>query len=222
VASVIARVYTVHLDRSQAEVESLRAVLTPEERDAPVRTQVARAAARIVLGNALGIEAGTVPITRRCEHCGHATHGRPAVMADSPLSFNVTHSGSRALVAVLAADARIGVDIEAVRPRRRLDALAGRVLSAREHSAWVRISDPHARLHAFLEAWTRKEAYLKARGVGITTPLRDVPSRPEGWTVTPLTADNHFVAALAVDRPAVEIEQHDLASALISNGGTAG
>ena len=220
--STIARVYAVVLDRSEAEVERLGAVLAPDELDAPVRARVARAAARIVLGDALGIDAGAVPISRRCDHCGHATHGRPVVTADVPVAFNISHSGSLALIALAAGEARIGVDVEAVRPRPRLDALAERVLSDDEHATWVQFTDPDARLRAFLHEWTRKEAYLKARGVGITTALREVPRRPEGWTLASLTPGEGYVAAVAVDRPGVVIEERDLALEFIPSGGTAG
>jgi 4'-phosphopantetheinyl transferase len=222
VPSTIARVYRVELDRSEPDIERLSAVLTPVERDAPVRTRVARAAARIVLGNALGIDPGAVPISRRCEHCGHATHGRPVVGAEAPVAFNVSHSGELALIALLDQEARIGVDIETVRPRRRLDGLAERVLAPEEYAAWARLTDQDARLRMFLDAWTRKEAYLKARGVGIITPLRDVPRRPKGWTVDSLFPRDGFMAAVAVDRPGVEVEQRDFTHVFMSSGGTAG
>jgi phosphopantetheinyl transferase len=220
VSSTLVRVYTVELDRPGAEVERLRALLPPEERDVSSRTQVARAAARIVLGDVLGTDARSVPISRRCEHCGHPTHGRPVVGGDVPVSFNVSHSNSLALVAVIAADARVGVDIEAVRTRPRLDALAKRVFGAGEHAAWLELPDQEARLCVFLETWTRTEAYLKARGVGITTSLRAVPRRPEGWTVTTLEPRDGFVAAVAADRPALEIEERELALGVMPSGGT--
>jgi 4'-phosphopantetheinyl transferase len=222
VSSTTARVYAVDLDRSSSDVERLGAFLTSGERDAPARTQVARAAARMVLGDALGSDPAAVPISRHCEHCGHATHGRPFVTADVPISFNVSHSGPLALIAVLEADVRIGVDIEAVKPRSRLDALAERVLDVDDHASWEQLTDQDARLGAFLRTWTCKEAYLKARGVGIATPLRAVPIRPDGWTVTTFTPREGFVAALAADRPAVAIEQHEFAFGVMPNGGIAG
>src|SRR5262249_23276985 len=160
VSSTSVRVYAVDLDRPEADVERLHAVLTSAERDAPARTQVARAATRVVLGDMLGTDPAEVPISRRWEHCGHATHGRPAVAADVPISFNVSHSGPLALVAVLEGEARIGVDVEAVKPRSRLDALAARVLDVDEHASWLQLEDEDARLRAFLQTWTCKEAYL--------------------------------------------------------------
>jgi 4'-phosphopantetheinyl transferase len=214
-------VYSAELDRPEADVERLVAVLTPDERDAPVRVQVARAVARTVLGDALGMEAAAVPISRRCEHCGHDTHGRPVVGGELPVSFNVSHSGPLALVAVVEGHVRVGVDVEVVRNRPRLDALAERVLDADEHAAWLRLPDQGARLRAFLETWTTKEAYLKARGVGITTSLRAVQRPREGWTVATFAPRAGFVAALAADRPAIEIEHRELAAGVMPSGGTA-
>ena len=78
----------------------------------------------------------------------------------SAISFSLSHSQSFAVVAV-ADSARVGVDIEVIRPRARLDALAKRVLSPAEHADWLDYP-PTARLRAFLERWTAKEAYLKA------------------------------------------------------------
>src|SRR4029077_6541511 len=106
------------------------------------------------------------------------------VVTDVPLSFNVSHSGPLALVAVLEGDARVGVDVEFVRPRPRLGALAKRVLDVDEHAAWLLLPAEGARARAFLERGSAKEACLKALGVGITTSLRDVPRRPDGWTIT--------------------------------------
>lgn len=215
------RVYTVDLDPPDAVVASLRRALTPEERDAPERVQVARAAARIVLGEMLGMDAGAVPISRRCEHCGHAAHGRPVVTGDAGVSFNVSHSGSLALVAVLDGDSRVGVDVEMVRPRRRLDALARRILDDDAHADWLQLPDQDLRLRAFLEAWTGKEAFLKARGVGITTPLRGVPSRPDGWSVTTIEPRDGFVGAVAADFPQLSVEVRALALEVMPNGETA-
>ena len=107
----------------------------------------------------------------------------------------------------LADGVRVGVDIEVERRRVRLDALAARVLSPEEHADWLAV-DPARQLHAFLERWTAKEAFLKAIGAGITVPLSDVPVEPEGWTVTGFETPAGTVARVAVDAyVAVHVEQ---------------
>jgi 4'-phosphopantetheinyl transferase len=214
-------VYSIDLDQPDAAVESLRAVLTPDERDATPAAQVARAAARMVLGEALGLDAAAVPISRRCARCGHPTHGRPVVADDVPISFSTSHSGGLGMVAVIEGDTRVGVDVETVRERTRLDALARRVLDDEDHAAWVHIPDRDARLRAFLQAWTDKEAYLKARGIGIVTPLRDVPRRLPGWTIATLETGAGFVAALAVETATVRIEPRAFGPDLRWSAGTA-
>ena len=165
------------------------------------------------------MDPAAVPISRRCEHCGHPSHGRP-VIAGVPLSFNVSHSGPLALVAVLERDARVGVDVEVVRSRGRLDALARRIFDSDEYAAWLDRDDPDARLRAFFEMWTVKEAVLKARGVGITTALREVPHHPDGWTVARFSPRDGFVAALAADQ-AVGVDVREHALGVTPNGGTA-
>jgi phosphopantetheine--protein transferase-like protein len=85
----------------------------------------------------------------------------------------------------VAHDSEVGADIEVVRPRRYLDRLANRVLAPDELAQWEALP-AERRLEAFLEAWTAKEAYLKAIGRGITVPFHDVPLRPDGWTIAPV------------------------------------
>jgi 4'-phosphopantetheinyl transferase len=142
---------------------------------------------------------GAVQISRECRRCGDAKHGKPFVVGDDDLSFSVSHSGSTALLAV-ARNATVGVDVEAVRTRPNLEKLAARVLAPdalHEFSA----ADESARLVTFLRAWTEKEAYLKAIGLGIATDLRAV-TIPDGWMVERLDDLPDSVAAVAVDRAA--------------------
>ena len=113
------------------------------------------------------------------------------------LEFSLSHSESVALIAVVPG-ARIGVDVEVERPRRHLDALAARVLAAGDHADWLD-RPASEQLHAFLEQWTAKEAYLKAIGAGITRPLREVPCDPPGWTVTRIASPLGTVASIAVE-----------------------
>ena len=198
--------YSVDLDQPAAVTDRLELLLSDEERDAPAPIRIARATVRVVLAEALGADPAAVTISRRCEHCGHPTHGRPTVPGAPGISFSLSHSGSFAVVALAAGGERVGVDVEEIRPRARLHALAARVLSAEEHDAWLALSDEADRLRSFLLAWTAKEAYLKALGIGIATRLRDVPARVDGWRTAELDAGAGRVAALAVDRTEFEVQ----------------
>ena len=88
------------------------------------------------------------------------------------MRFNLSHSGR--WVAIALAHARdVGVDIEAM---DRLDdwrLLAGRIFSPRERSVLDALPEPQQR-EAFYNGWTRKEAYLKATGEGLTDMLTDI------------------------------------------------
>jgi phosphopantetheinyl transferase len=154
------------------------------------------AATSELLATALGVAPGTLAISRVCERCGDPAHGRPVLAGGGP-AFNVSHTDGLALVAVASEGVRVGIDVERVQPRRRLERLARRVLDDDAYAAW---RDAPDQLRAFLGAWTAKEAYLKALGIGIATRLADVPSVVDGWTITAIDAGGDYVGALAVDR----------------------
>ena len=222
VTSPAVRVFSVGLDQPAAVVERLDALLPAEERHVSAPIRVARATTRVLLAAALDMDAIDVPISRRCVHCGDPAHGRPTVTVATPISFSLSHSGSFAVIAIVEGDARIGVDVEAVRPRGRIEALAARVLNDEEHAAWLRLDDDDARLRSFLRTWTAKEAYLKALGIGIATRLRDVPARVDGWRTSELQLGPGRIAALAIDHTEFGVAVHEVEPLAMSNGGTAG
>lgn len=127
-----------------------------------------RAALRQVLGRHLGLAPVRVPLAE-------GPHGKPCLAPEAglpDLQFNLAHSGDLALLALCAA-APVGIDLEQARPFPRADRLAARVFSATERAAYADLP-PAAREAAFLRGWTRKEAYLKATGDGLTVPLDHV------------------------------------------------
>lgn len=152
-----------------------------------------------VVAAAAGVAPGALEISRECKRCGDAKHGKPFAIGANDVSFSVSHSGDTALIAV-AQHATVGIDVEVIRPRPNVAKLAARVLDPEELAAFA-AADEAEQLLAFLRAWTAKEAYLKAIGLGIATDLRAV-SIPTEWTVTRLDGLPAYVAAVAVDRPA--------------------
>ena len=101
----------------------------------------------------------------------YGAQGKPFV-ADTALSFNVAHSGKCALFA-FAPGFEVGVDVELLDHARRDDELiADRFFSPTE-VATLRAHGRGARPEAFLRCWTRKEAFIKARGEGLSLPLQD-------------------------------------------------
>ncbi len=132
-----------------------------------------------------------------CAQCGDPAHGRP-VLVGGERSFSVSHSGDRLVVATAEPAVRVGIDVEVVRDRPRLDALAHRTLDEHAYAAWCTAPES-GRLTDFLRAWTAKESYLKAIGLGIATPLRDVPARPAGFAFHVLDLWPDAVVTVAVD-----------------------
>jgi 4'-phosphopantetheinyl transferase len=103
----------------------------------------------------------------------HSARGRPelASTGDPPLRFNLAHT--EGLVAcVVTACADCGVDVECFARIDHRD-LAPRVLTDAESAALTALPDAERR-ERLLELWTLKEAYLKARGLGLSAPPREI------------------------------------------------
>lgn len=102
-------------------------------------------------------------------------HGRPEIAApalDSPLRFNLSHSGG--LVACVLGEAKqVGVDIERV-DRPAVDPRVIRRYCSEPEQAALGLLGDEQRHERFLQLWTLKEAYVKARGTGLTLPLASV------------------------------------------------
>jgi phosphopantetheinyl transferase len=150
----------------------------------------ARRALREILAAYLGEEPDAVALTV-------GERGKPALAGGAPLSFNLSHSGGLALVAVSAGGVEIGVDVERLRLRRDLVRLAARRLPEDDAAAVAAASDSD-RERVFYAAWTRHEARTKCIGAGLSGP----PPGPEVVALA-LEIDPGYAAALAYDRAAV-------------------
>ena len=131
------------------------------------------------------------------------------------LSFNLSHSGEYILIAI-GCNREVGVDVEKIRPQIDLEGIARRFFSPREVESLFKIED-ELRLEAFFRCWTRKEAYVKARGGGLSIPLdqfdvtldpespaallatRDDPGLASRWSLISIDLDQGYLAALAVE-----------------------
>jgi len=126
---------------------------------------VARAGLRSILSRYL--DAGPARMRFR-----YAAQGKPCldfVEEQVPLHFNVSHSHGLAVYAVTTG-CEVGIDVEKVRASVATERIARRYFSAREVADFLRVR-PEQRCRAFFNCWTRKEAYLKARGSGLSAPL---------------------------------------------------
>jgi phosphopantetheinyl transferase len=137
------------------------------------------------------------------EYLGEATElradeaGKPRLATEPErLSFNLSHSGELALVAIAPGGAEVGVDVERLKPRRDLARLAERWLPAADAAA-VGAAGDREREAVFYAAWTRHEARVKCTGTGIAGP----PPEPE-VVAYDLSIDDGYAAAVAVDTTA--------------------
>jgi 4'-phosphopantetheinyl transferase len=139
-------------------------------------------------------------------------HGKPALVeAVGALlpHFNLSHSHELALYA-FSSNQELGIDVEFVRPIAEAKQIAERFFSAEENSMLRNLAPPELHKHFFIY-WTRKEAYLKARGVGLaqidTVPASDqqaiVPGMHENtrkaaqWILHDIVPAPGYVGALA-------------------------
>ncbi|MFG2718593.1 4'-phosphopantetheinyl transferase family protein [Streptomyces sp. NPDC048416] len=148
-----------------------------------------RAAVRRVLAEVLRVPHGEISLGRKpCPECGSAEHGPPAVLtpdAGRAIHLSLSHTGGLGMLAVSRLP--VGVDVEAERDQWSPE-LADKVLSPRERASVLATPAP-ARTRAFLRCWTRKEAVLKAVGIGIVTTLSALETHPELTGPVEMTTD---------------------------------
>ncbi|MGA4848565.1 4'-phosphopantetheinyl transferase family protein [Streptomyces sp. G5(2025)] len=164
----------------------------------------AHTALRRLLAAYLGVPQRELALIREtCPTCG-AAHGRPAV-ADGGVHFSLSHSGSLSLLAF--ATTPTGVDIEQIPSPRAVPHIT-RSMHPREQTELTHLP-PQRRPGALARTWTRKEAFLKGLGTGLSrapgldyvgsgpAPSNDLP----GWTVSDVAVDGPYAAAIAVRDP---------------------
>jgi len=206
----------------RADVDDCMAVLSPAElADVQRRKRrvdaealaVSRAALRGILATYLGVAPHDVPLERRCHVCG-GPHGRP-VLRGAAGALHCSLSRARSHAAVAVGRAALGVDVERIRALPDLAGVASAFAPAEQ--AALRALPEDERAAAFFTLWARKEAYLKARGEGLTRDLKDfvvsAPREPaallssaagDAATIAMVdlqTPDAALAAALAVAAP---------------------
>lgn len=125
-------------------------------------------------------------------------NGKPFLTGDAHLKFNLSHSREMALVAV-ALDVEVGVDVEWIRSMPDYRDIAERFFPPSEAA---QVEDERD----FFRRWTRLEAMVKARGVGIY----GIGIEPSGdWTIEEIAAASGYSAAVAAPHPGMRVLLHD-------------
>jgi 4'-phosphopantetheinyl transferase len=212
-------VWRVLLDQSQETIECLVRLLVADEqaragrfRFAKDRNQyiIGRGLLRVLLGRYLVHEPQAIKFH-------YSSYGKPSLDdAQTGLQFNLSHSHQMALLA-FTRDRDLGVDIEYMRPDVEFEQLAQHFFSPSECAVLLGVA-PALRKETFYNCWTRKEAYIKAHGKGLSMPLdqfdvtlrpgeparllqcRENPAEVARWELQALMPGEHYAAALAVEK----------------------
>lgn len=215
-------VWLASLTQPAAQVAELRELLDADERGRADRFHFEKDRGRFVVARALLRRLLGLYLNARPAELSFAygAFGKPELRGEAgappALRFNLAHSHELALYA-FARGREVGVDLEHVRPDLAGEEIAERFFSAREVAA-LRSLAPEARAEGFFNCWTRKEAYIKALGEGLSHPLDSFtvslrPGEPaallevEGdeaeaarWSLRELRPAPGYVAALVAER----------------------
>ena len=214
-------VWRVAIDGIRQAYEGYWETLAPDEKARAERYHferdrdrfvLARGVLRMILGRYLNLAPQDVRFS-------YTEYGKPYLQSESApsdITFNLTHSHKLAVLAVAHAR-QIGVDLEYVRPDLASESIAKRFFAGNEITALFS-QPPQVRTEAFFHCWTRKEAFIKAVGEGLSYPLDQftVAFTPESkpalleiggsakeagrWALYKLSPGEGYVGALAVER----------------------
>lgn len=212
-------VWQAHLDSASiSEIEELRELLDAAEIERANRFHFERDRARFIVAHGLLRHLLSRALGRAEVAFNSGANGKPALVSNENLHFNLSHSADKAVFA-LAWNRQVGIDLESAESLMRnptdLPAMAERIFSTNELAHWRGIPDEETRIAAFLRAWTRKEACLKAAGLNLNEmaeiavgfaigePL-EIAFPPSGdksrrCAVHDLAVPSPFACALAID-----------------------
>jgi 4'-phosphopantetheinyl transferase len=165
-------VWCVVMDDLQAQNPALLSFLAEDERARAARYRFTqdRTAYVVVRGMLRHLLGRYLEQDGRSLSFDYSSFGKPYVRA--PIAFNVAHTRQAGLLAFMLDEPvsgdSLGIDIERVRPEIVTDELASQVLSSVE---LARYGASREKSQLFFDIWTRKEAYVKALGTGLSTPL---------------------------------------------------
>jgi 4'-phosphopantetheinyl transferase len=213
-------VWRISLEQPAEIVEALGRLLSTDESKRAQRFHferdrkhfiVARGTLRRLIGRYLAAKPESIRFT-------YQEYGKPHLAADSlypTLKFNLAHSGSLAVFAFTRLG-EIGVDLEQIKPELAGEDIARRFFSESEVASLEALPESE-RAVAFFNCWTRKEAFIKAKGLGLSLPLDQfdvtlIPghdarllrtawdeSEAERWSIRALDVAEDYAGALAIE-----------------------
>jgi 4'-phosphopantetheinyl transferase len=170
-------IWSVYLDQSDPIIAALTRILSDEEKKRAVRFLfpidrkrfiVCRGILKMILGHYLKIDPNQL-------YFAYSSNGKPLIsnsINSQNLRFNLSHSDSLALYAFTLCH-EIGIDVEKIIRTPEMDQVAKRYFSENEYCIY-RFLHGKKKKEMFYKYWTRKEAFIKAIGDGLTLPLESL------------------------------------------------
>jgi len=219
-------VFAARLDPPPPQVRQCSALLSEDERaragrfhfeDDRRRFLVGRGLLRRLLGWATRAEPRRLVFS-------YSVTGKPRLVAEDAdrfVHFNLAHANELVVYALSRVD-EVGIDVEFIRALPDADAVAGQFFSPQEYARWCALPAALS-TEAFFNCWTRKEAFLKASGAGISEALSQVevsfvPGEPPRylrlagdasaaarWRLEPLAPAPGYVGALATKQTGTRV-----------------
>ncbi|HSY66146.1 MAG TPA: 4'-phosphopantetheinyl transferase superfamily protein [Terriglobales bacterium] len=173
--------WPIHLERSTSALARCKAVLAPDEQKKAGRFRfehlqhsfiLARGCLRFLLSRYL-------QVSPNCIQFIYGPQGKPSLVPPARITFNMSRSGRLAVFA-FTTKCEIGVDVELIRAISDMPLIASQFFCPEEAAELLSLPY-YQRAHAFFLCWTRKEAYVKAVGRGLSIPLDEfrVTLRPD-------------------------------------------
>jgi 4'-phosphopantetheinyl transferase len=223
-AAGVVHVWQASLDVPEEVIERLLKTLSPDEQERAQRYKFEKlradfTVARGFLRETLSGYLGEKPIDLRFVYHGH---GKPELSPPTGLYFNLSHTHRRAILAVTRSG-RVGVDLEWMDRKVELAEIASRFFAPAE-SAGLKTLGGESLRRAFFAVWTRKEAFVKACGEGISLGLDqfevsvspDDPARllnlggsataAAAWSLQSLAVPPGYAGTVAVESPSCRVE----------------
>jgi 4'-phosphopantetheinyl transferase len=213
-------IWAVRLDDATVDLDCELKLFSPEERDRAARFKFERdrrryLVAHIALRDILRRYLPTEPARVSFDIGANGKPRLPQALASSGVEFNLSHSHEMALLAVCH-KREVGVDIEFVKEDFEFHDVAERFFTPREVAA-MRGLPAKLQRQAFFKCWTSKEAFLKAKGTGLSGALDEVEialtaagqvhimADVPGWSLSELNPIDGYQGALVVATEPVPI-----------------
>lgn len=208
-------VWQICLEQEDELLDRFRRTLAPEELDRAGRFRFERLQRHFVAGRGFlrHVLARYLSLKPQELKFSYNSYGKPSLAGEQSLQFNMSHSHEVGLVAVTR-NAAVGVDVEHIRADFASDEIATRFFSRREVETFNSLPKED-QVAAFFRCWSRKEAYIKAIGKGLSQPLDgfDVTLAPSDpavllrpgdedtltWSMSDVDVGRDYASALAVE-----------------------